>query len=208
MNVGQDECINVPITVWHYPTNPNREVYIELCQRGVEEEPLNWLMHLQLAAEYEVHAKYEEAINEYRTIIAEQNTLSKIEVGRCYASLGRSLSFVGKENEALYVLQKGISEVPECGDCYFFAAEITYKHGQFEDTFNFCKNGLDNCHSNQWCTIISIDSYFPYLLMGLSKHYLGDSVLGLGYLSIAREKNNNEETEAIYKQVINEMNRR
>jgi len=41
-----DECIKAPITVWHYPSNPNREIYIELCEKEVEEEPLNWLIHL------------------------------------------------------------------------------------------------------------------------------------------------------------------
>jgi hypothetical protein len=45
----------VPLTVNHYATHPNRIEYIELCERGVEEEPNNWIMHLQLAAEYEVH---------------------------------------------------------------------------------------------------------------------------------------------------------
>jgi len=29
----EDECINIPITVWHYPTHPNRETYIELCEQ-------------------------------------------------------------------------------------------------------------------------------------------------------------------------------
>jgi len=66
-----DECIECPITVWHYPTNPNRVTYVKLCERGVEENPNNWIMHLQLAAEYEIHEMYEKAIEEYKKIIIE-----------------------------------------------------------------------------------------------------------------------------------------
>ena len=204
----EDECINIPIIVWHYPTNPNREMYIELCERGVQEEPLNWLMHLQLAAEYEVHQQYEKAVTEYRHILAESTTLSQVEIGRCYASLGRALGFLNKNDEALNVLKKGIQTVPDCGDCYFFAAEITYKYNKFKETFELCEEGLRNCGPNQWCTIIAKNSYFPYLLMGLSTFYMGNHILGLGYIALAREKNNKEETNNVFNWMINEINNR
>lgn len=203
-----DECIRVPIVVWHYPTNPNRESYIELCERGVKEEPLNWLMHLQLAAEYEVHFKYDKAIIEYRKIIAESTGLSEIEIGRCYASLGRALGCLEQYDEALNVLKKGTEVVPECGDCYFFAAEITYKLGRFKQTFELCDQGIKHCGENQWCTIITKDSHFPYLLMALSSFYMGNKILGLGYITIAKERNQNEETINIYNQMLNEINNR
>lgn len=203
-----DECIQVPIVVWHYPTNPNRESYIELCERGVKEEPLNWLMHLQLAAEYEVHFKYDKAIIEYRKIIAESIGLSEIEIGRCYASLGRALGCLEQYDEALNVLKKGTEVVPECGDCYFFAAEITYKLGRFKQTFELCDQGIKHCGENQWCTIITKDSHFPYLLMALSSFYMGNKILGLGYITIAKERNQNEETINIYNQMLNEINNR
>ena len=200
-----DECIRVPIIVWHYPTNPNREAYIELCERGVDEEPWNWLMHLQLAAEYEVHLKYDKAIGEYRKILAEQNGLSIPEIGRCYASLGRALSLVDKEDEGLDVLRKGMKEVPDYGDCYFFAAEIYYRKGKFKESVEVCENGLKNCTTSYWCTIVNRNSYFPYYLLGLGNYYLNNKVLALGYLAIAKEKNNNEETNSVFNLILNEI---
>lgn len=204
-NFFLDECVNVPITVWHYPTNPNRESYIELCEKGVKEQPNNWIMHLQLAAEYEVHNKWEKAITEYRTIIAEQDSLSLAEVGRCYASLGRTLSFIDKKEEALKVLSKGRKLIPTCGDNYFLAAEIQYNNGNYKECYELCKQGLENSEDNQWCTIVSKDSHFPYLLIGLSAYYLNNPIEGIGYLAIARELNNNEEINTIFNQIINEF---
>lgn len=200
-----DECISIPMVVWHYPINPNREMYIELCERGVEEQPLNWLMHLQLAAEYEVHERYEEAVNEYRKIIAEQNSLADIELGRCYASLGRCLNFIGKPDEGLNVLYKGIEQIPECGDIYYFAAEINYEKHNFEETYRLCDEGMNKCKINQWCTIIGYDTYLPYLLMALSQYYLDNKILALGYIALARERNNNEETNRVYDLIINDI---
>ena len=198
-----DECIQVPITVWHYSTNPNREMYIELCERGVEEEPLNWLMHLQLAAEYEVHEQLDKAIIEYRKILAEQDILSPPEIGRCYASLGRALVNSNKEEEGIAVLNKGIITVPDYSDNYFFLAEVYYRQNKFKETYDLCKQGIENCFNNYWCTIINCNSYFPYLLMGISLYNLGNMIEGLGYISIAREKNNTEEIDTIFKQTMN-----
>ena len=198
-----DECVKVPITVWHYSTNPNRETYIELCERGVEEEPLNWLMHLQLAAEYEIHNHFDEAINEYRKIIAEQTTLQGPEIGRCYASLGRALFNNGKEEEGIAVLNKGIMAAPEYSDNYFFLGEIYYKQNKFKETYEICAAGVNNCHNSYWCTIVSNNSYFPYLLMGVSRYNMGYAVEGLGFLSIAREKNNTKEINDIFNEMIN-----
>lgn len=200
-----DECISVPITVWHYPTNPNREVYIELCERGVEEQPNNWIMHLQLAAEYEVHSKWDKAINEYRKIIAEQDTLSEPELGRCYASLGRILGITDKKEEALRVLEKGRKVVPGYGDNYFLAAEILYNLQRYQDSLKLCTLGLDKSESNQWCTIVSRDGYYPYFLAGLNLYYLGRKLEALGYIAIAREKNSNEETNNVFIGLMNEI---
>ena len=203
----EDECITIPITVWHYPTKPNREIYIQLCERGVEEQPLNWLMHLQLAAEYEVHQMYEQAVTEYRKIIAEQNTLSAPELGRCYASLGRCLNFLNHSDEALTVLYKGLEQVPDCGDIYYFAAEINYTQGNFIKVYELCEQGMNNCKVNQWCTIIGYDTYFPYMLMALSLFYLNNKILALGYITLAKERNNSEEINKIYNLILNSINR-
>lgn len=200
-----DECIEVPMTVWHYPNNPNREIYIELCERGVEENPTNWVMHLQLAAEYEVHHKYDQAINEYRRIIVEQNGLSDLELGRCYASLGRILGLLDKKEEALNIFKKGRELLPQCGDNYFLAAEITYAQQKYEETYNLCDEGLKQAIDNQWCTIMARESYFPYLLMGLSKYFLGELKEGFIYLTIAREKNKTEDIDRLFYLLMTEI---
>ena len=201
-----DECISVPIVVWHYPTTPNREIYIELCERGVEEEPNNWIMHLQLAAEYEVHDLYEKAANEYRKILAEQDSLQAPELGRCYASLARVLNAVGKKDEALNVLKKGRNLVPNCGDTYFIAAEIIYnERNNFQEVFDLCQQGLQNAGENYWCTIVAKESYYPYYLMGLSKYNLGEKIEALAYLAIARERNSNEEINLVFQTLVNEI---
>lgn len=200
-----DECIKIPITVWHYPTNPNREVYIELCERGVEEQPDNWIMHLQLAAEYEVHEKWDKAITEYRKIITEQDKLSDVEVGRCYSSLGRILGITNSKDEALRVLKKCRTIIPTYGDGYFLAAEIEYNLKHYKEAYELCKNGLEKSGPNQWCTIVSIDGYYPYLLMGLSQYFLGNKIEAMGYIAIAHAKNNNQETNDIFVGLMNEI---
>ena len=200
-----DECVFIPIAVWHYPTHPNRESYVELCEQGIKEEPANWLMHLQLAAEYEVHEMYDKAINEYKKIIIESDNLSNVEIGRCYASLGRCLNLSDKKEEALQVLKKGRDFNPTCGDNYFVAAEITYDQGNYEETFNLCDLGLKMADENQWCTIVARESYYPFLLMGLSKYYLNDKIEAIVYTAIAREKNNNEEINSIFNTMLSEI---
>ena len=204
-----DECMQVPIVVWHYPTRANRIAYVELCERGVEEEPDNWLMHLQLAIEYEVHNMNDKAIEEYKKIIIEANTLSLIEIGRCYASLGRILNLQNKKDEALRILKRGIEVVPEYGDNYFVAGDILYNMHKFEECFNMCANGLKNSIVNQWCSLVDRDGHFPLLLMGLCQYYIGNKVLGVGYLTLAKEKNNSEDVNKIYNQILAEiLNRR
>ena len=203
-----DECRQIPIEVWHYPTNPNREIYIELCERGVQEQPNNWIMHLQLAAEYEVHEKWDQAINEYRTIIAEEENLAPAELGRCYASLGRILGLIDKKEEALRVLEKGRKVIPDCGDNYFLAAEIYFNQKNYESSASLCKTGLANAGSNQWCTIVSTEGYYPYFLLGLSLYYLNKKIEAMGYIAIAREKNNNTETNNAFIGVMNDITNR
>lgn len=198
-----DESVMVPICVWHYPTNPNRVVYIELCERGVEEEPMNWLMHLQLAAEYEVHKEYEKAIIEYRKIIAESDTLAEVEIGRAYASLGRCLGLLERNEESLNAFKKGRSFIPTYGDNYFLAAEVNYKLKNYKEVINLCETGLAVSHESYWCTIVNHNSHFPYLLLGLAHYYSNNKILGLGYITIAKEKNNNEELNKIYTEVLN-----
>ena len=193
----------VPIYVWHYPTNPNRITYIELCERGVAEEPLNWLMHLQLAAEYEVHQQFEKAIAEYRKIIAEADTLADVEIGRAYASLGRSLGFLERNEESLNAFKKGRMFIPTYGDNYFLAAEVQYKLKNYKEVINLCEAGLSVSKDSYWCTIVHPKSHFPYLLLGLAHYYSNNRILGLGYLALAKEKNNNEELTGIYREVVN-----
>jgi len=107
------------------------------------------------------------------------------------------------------VLQKGITYVPDCGDCYFFAAEILYRQNKFKEASDWCEKGLKNRGENQWCTIIANTSYFPYLIMGISQFNLGNEVLAVGYLSMAKELSNIEETNNAYNEVINAIfNRR
>ena len=200
-----DECIKVPIIVWHFPKNTNNKSYIELCERAVEEEPNNWLMHLQLAIEYEVHNEYLKAIEEYKKIIIESDGLASIEMGRCYASLGKMIYLLGNDDEALQILKKGRELIPECGDNYFIAADIQQKKQDFNQVFSLCQEGISNSTIGQWCTLIDKDGYIPLLLMGIASYNLGNQILGLGYIALAREKNNNKETNDIYQQIVNQI---
>ena len=88
------------------------------------------------------------------------------------------------------------------------AAEILYDQKKYEDAFDLCQAGLNNSGANQWCSIVDRNGYYPYLIMGLCKAFLGESILGLGYLSIAREKNNTEENNRIFYSVYNEIMQR
>lgn len=203
-----DECLQIPIAVWHYPIHMNRDSYIKLCEQAIKEEPNNWIMHLQLAAEYEVHEQYDKAIDEYKTIIISQENLSTPELGRCYASLGRILNLINKTEEGLHILEKGRTLFPDYGDNYFIAAEIYYNLQQYERAYQLCVEGIKNNQNNYWCTIVDSNSYQPYLIMGMAQYYLGNIILALGYLTIAKEKNNNENTDNAYTLVLNDILRR
>lgn len=205
----QDECIQVPITVWHYPTKNNKSFYIKLCQDALKEEPDNELMRLQLAIEYEVNQYFDEAIKEYTHLInLPESNLNLIELGRCYASLGRILKIQGKVDDSLTILQKGYNQIPNCSDNYFIAAEILYEQGKFQESYELCQSGLDNGVDNQWCSIIDKNGYYPYLLMGLCQINLNNEILGLGYITIAKEKNNSKENKELFHTILNKIMKR
>jgi tetratricopeptide (TPR) repeat protein len=133
--------------------------------------------------------------------------ITDVELGRCYASLGRSLSFIGKKEEGLNVLRKGIALLPQVRDLYFFAAEIEYSLQHYTETMQYCEAGLKVKSDTYWCTIIGADSHYPYMLLGACNYFLGNKVLGLGYAALAREKNNNEETNSLFIGILNDINR-
>lgn len=203
-----DECINVPIVVWHYPKIKDKSIYIQLCEEELEENPTNWVMQLQLAIEYEVNKVYDKAIERYKYIIISDNTLSNPEIGRCYASLGRLLTITNRKHD-IDVFNLGIINCPNYGDNYFLAAEYYYNQKKFKKAFKLCKKGLENTQENYWCTLIKKDGHYPYLLMGLCQLYLKNYMKALGYLTIAKEKNNTDEVANVYTMALNEiMNRR
>ena len=108
-------------------------------------------------------------------------------------------------DEAVRVLARGREIVPSYGDNYFLGAELAYYAHDFKQTFDLCEQGLKNSYTNQWCSIVDKDGYFPYLLMGLAQFYLGNKILGLGYIAVAREKNNSEENNNIYNEMLKEI---
>lgn len=188
-----DVTTPVDIIVWHYPTKQGKTNYVELCEEDLKENPEDWVMHLQLAIEYEVREELEKAVNHFNFIISQKNTLQAFEVARCYFGIGRYHLLKNNLREALFYFAQGRVADPTMADNYTAAAEIYYNNKQFDRAIELCKEAIRNCKCAYWCSVIDIQSYYPAYLLGMCYYFANRKHEALTYITIASIKNPSSE---------------
>ena len=188
-----ETCTPIDITVWHYPTKQGQTNYMDLCEEDLKEHPDDWVMHLQLAIEYELRSEWDKAFGHFEYIINNKNTLQDFEVARCYFGIGRIYAMRGDIPNAMWYYTEGRMAGRGFVDNYLAAAEIYYNNKEYNKAIELCVAGLRNCQRAQWCGIFDAQSYYPYWLLGMSYYFLGQKDKALGYITIGYFKNPSDE---------------
>ena len=180
----------IPITVWHYPNKNKQTNYLELCEEDLKEYPDDWVMHLQLAIEYDIRHEYEKAYNHYIYLINNQTTLQDFEVARCYCGAGKiTFTIYNDKEKALRFFREGRILYPKTADNYLAAAEIYYNTHEYHKALELSLDCLKECEEAKWCNVYDIQSYFPYWIIGMSYYFLNEKAKALGIMNISYLKN-------------------
>ena len=198
-----ETCTELPITVWHYPKVKKENDYALLCEDCLRENPTDDIMRLQLAIEYEVRDMDEKAMEHYQYLINHPNNLQTFELARCYCSMGKLTK--NDSQKALAYFREGRLIAPDIIDNYLAAAEVYYTMNNYKAALELTQEGLRNAETARWCTTYQADSYFSYWILGMTNYYLGNEYLGLGYITIAAEKNPTQEMLNLKQELINEI---
>ena len=201
-----ETCTELPITVWHYPNKEKQTNYMELCEIDLQEQPDDWIMHLQLAIEYEIREENEKAIQHYEYLIKNAIGLQDFEMARCYYSMGQ-LIYKATENKplALAYFREGRLLAPKTLDNYIAAAELYYNTKDYDQAIELILAGLRNAHNPRWCNIYDPQAYFPYQILGMSYYFKQEYIKAYGCLKIAEEKNPTDEIKNICNSVYCEI---
>ena len=203
-----ETCTPIDITVWHYPTKNGDTNYMELCEQDLLENPNDYVMRLQLAIEYEIRSEWDKALDHFFYIIEDKNvTLQDFEVARCYYGIGAYLLRNNKEAEALRYFTEGRLYCPTFADNYLAAAQTYFNKQEYQKTIELCLAAFRNCNIAVWCGIYDIKSFLPYYLTGLSYYFINDKIKALGYLSVARIKNNSNDIVNLCNEVAAEIDK-
>lgn len=184
-----ETCTPMDITVWHYPTKESLTNYMELCERDLEEYPDDWIMHLQLAIEYEIRGEEEKAFDKYLFLISHQTTLQDFEVGRCYFGVATYLLNHNRPLDALAHYLEGRLVAPGYADNYLAAAEYYFNNQEYRTTIALIEQALHHCDEAIWCSIYDPKNFYPYQLLGISYYNLGNKEKALTYLCMSLFKN-------------------
>ena len=184
-----ETCTPLDIVVWHYPTKNGRQTnYMELCEADLVEHPEDWVMHLQLAIEYELRQEKDKAVEHYLYLINNQNTLQDFEKGRCYYGIGLDLLRDGHIDKAMRFFFEGRLVAPGYADNYLAPAEYYYNNKKYQKAIDLCESAFQNCGIAPWCGVFDVNSFYPYWLLAMNYYFLGNKVKALAYMQIASIK--------------------
>lgn len=195
----------IDITVWHYPTKQGQTNYMDLCEEDLKENPDDWVMHLQLAIEYELRDEWEKAFNHFDYIIKHDNTLQDYELARCYFGIGRIYTMQNNFSKAIYYYREGRIADPGTADNYLAAAEIYYNAREYKQSIELVLSCLKNCQRAGWCSIFDAQSFYPYWILGMSYYFSGDKEKALTYITVGWFKNPNDEMSNLKKEIAMEI---
>ena len=110
--------------------------------------------------------------------------------------------------KSLSYFREGRLIAPDIIDNYLAAAEIYYNNHEYKKAIELTQDGIALAGTARWCTSYQSDSYFPYWILGMSNYYLDNYFLGLGYLTIAVNKNPTKELIELQQNLIIEIKKR
>lgn len=187
-----DICTPIDITVWHYSQGEKTDLYIELCEKGIEEQPGDDVMRLQLAIEYEIGKKWKKAFEHYDRLVRQGNKLQYFERARCYAGAAKAQLYgMGNEILAKQYFAEGRLYCASYFDNYIDEAEYCYNNGEYNRALVLCEQALKNCNGTYWCSMYDINGYIIFEIAGLSALYLKKFDKAVSYLSLVAYIDNN-----------------
>ena len=186
-----EACNPADIVVWHYSKHRENN-YMELCEQDLEEKPDDFIMRLQLAIEYEIRQNEEKAAYHYRYILSHQNTLQNFEIARCFNGLGRIAYHSGNTKSAEQFYLEGRIACDFFADNYVEAMEMYFNSQQYNKVIELGKIAMVRCAEAQWCGNYDMNNYYPLYIMGMAYWQLEEPVKGIGFLSLAYQRNPNE----------------
>ena len=187
-----ESCNPVDIQVWHYAKHQETN-YAQLCEEELKECPDDFVMHLQLAIEYEILENYDKAAEHYEYILLRENDLQNFEIARCYAGLGLHAYKNNNIKDAEQLYTAGRLTCDFFADNYMQPMEMYYALGQYNKVIELGKLALQRCIEAQWCSAYDIKNYYVYYVMGLAYWELNESFKSLGYIYHAYKLNPEEE---------------
>lgn len=179
----------IPITVWHYPDLSRNKHYVSLCEEQVRQYPNDDLARLQLAIEYEIAKKDEEAEEQYLYLMSNQNSLQTFELARCYTGLALILLKKEQFENVFFLCREARLICPVFVDAYVIEALVTFNQQNYEHSLQLILSALEICNDSFWCNIYDINTSFIYFLIGANYNNLGKKIEALGYLTLAHMLN-------------------
>lgn len=200
-----ETCTPVDITVWHYPTKEGVTNYMELCERDLEECPDDWVMHLQLAIEYELRNEKEKALKHFEFLINTPNTLQLHEQARCYAGAGCIYAERGEIEKSLMYFREGRLLCPYYADNYLAAAQVYFNLNRFQEAIDLCTTALRTCQRAVWCNLFDVKSHFPFYILALSYYNSGDKLKALAFITIVNYYAISDEFKSLQKELAAQL---
>lgn len=195
----------IDIAVWHYPDKERKKNYVELCEEDLKEYPNDYIMRLQLAIEYEIEEKWEEALYHYQWLIENQNTLQRFEIARCYSGAAKAYTHKNDIEKSIQYFREGRLYMPTFTDNYLDAAQLYYNLKDFRTAGLLCEDALKTCGASNWCNVHDIKNYLVYHIAGLSYYYQKDLIKALAYMDIAALLNPTEELIQLRNEIGNQL---
>lgn len=201
----QDTCTEINIEVWHFPKSTKEVDYSELCEEDLKEHPENSLMELQLAIEYQIREQNDLALKHFQNLIDHPGTLQLFEVARCFSGAGEIYQKTGNIDLAKNLYREGRLLDASFSDNYMRAVELYFNEQNYNAAITLCKEALKNCPEAYWCSIYDMNAYYVYKILGLSYYLINNKELSICYLTIANQKNFENEIQQIINQAIIEL---
>jgi Glycosyltransferases involved in cell wall biogenesis len=169
----------LPIDVFHEPDNDKpRSSYLELLQKGVEENPDDARMVQYLGREFMYQGQYFDAIMWLKKHIEIEThgpfrSESALYIAQCYFAMDGQLEEALNECEAWHY--RAIAEFPSAREPFCALAFLYFQCGQYEPCIGMLRNAL-RVETQPQVSMIHRDEYYqhwPYHLLAVCYFSLG-----------------------------------
>ena len=160
-------------------------------------------MRLQLAIEYEIEEKWDKALEHFKWLIDNPNTLQKFEMARCFSGVAKAYTYQGDVQKSHQYFREGRIYFPNFTDNYLDDAQLYYNHKEFKSASQLCEEALKNCKESYWCNVHDIKSYFVFYVAALSYFYQKDLAKSFSFICIAALLNPTEQILNLQKEIGN-----